>query len=176
MDKSITVPLPFQKETYWCWAAIAKGVVDLYTQGNNTFTQCSIATSVINDGDCCNGADCNVVEELENALGQVGHFSGVIQYYTPEGPFDTAKQTIRTEIDGGRPLGAKITWWDTTGHFVVICGYNFSDPDNCKLYVTDPECNAPPCPGQPAVSIVAVDGFFSNYQGQGSCTALYLTV
>jgi hypothetical protein len=175
MGNPIALPLPFQERTYWCWAAVSKGVADWYFQGNSQYRQCSIATSVLNVGDCCNGAPCNKIYDLDKALAAVGHYSGETQYYSSQGPFDMAQQSIQTEIDAGRPLGAKITWRDGSGHFVVVCGYSFSDVNNSTLYVADPECSSPPCPGVPQMMSVDFYVFFSNYNGHGGCTALYLT-
>jgi hypothetical protein len=177
MANPLPFPMPFQEQTYWCWSAVSKGTIDFYTQGNNPFTQCSIATSLLHQ-DCCNGAaaQCNVTQELQDALSAVGRFSGNIEYYSSVGPFDQAKQTISTEIGGGRPLGAQITWRDGTKHFVTVCGYDFSDPDRCVLSVLNPECDSIPCPGAPPMDSVGLEEFFSNYKGQGGCTALYLTI
>jgi hypothetical protein len=174
MGNTLTFPLPFQEQTYWCWSAVSKGMADFYAGGNSGYTQCSIATAVLHR-DCCNGAECNVTAELEDGLTAVGHFSGDIEHYNSLGPFDQAKQTISTEIDGSRPLGAEITWRDGTNHFVVVSGYDFSDPNNCNLSVLNPECDSIPCSGTPPTDSVNFEEFFSNYKGQGGCTALYLT-
>ncbi len=175
MSNPLPVLLEFQKQTYWCWAAVSKGVADWYAEGNSGYEQCSVATKVLNAGDCCAGADCNQTADLDDALTAVGHYSGVKQSYNNNGPFDVAQQTIQTEVDAGRPVGAEITWRDGSNHFVIVSGYSFPDPDNCSLYVIDPYCSIPPCPGTPLAGSVDFYVFFSNYNGQGGCTALYLT-
>src|ERR1017187_5224429 len=74
MTNPLPVPLPFQEKTYWCWSAVSKGLADFYVGGVSRFTQCSIATSVLNVGDCCNGAPCDVWQELTLPLTTVGHY------------------------------------------------------------------------------------------------------
>lgn len=138
------------------------------------FTQCSIATSVLNVGDCCNGAACDVWRELTLPLQTVGH------YVDP--PLDCSQSTVGVfekicnEVDLGRPIGARIQWSDGNyAHFVVICGYSLGEDGSETLYVLDPWCNNFPCDGNPIRFYCSFSEFFGCYQGHGKCTTLYLT-
>lgn len=74
--------------------------------------------------------------------------------------------TVRTEIDNGNPLGARIGWNQGGGHFVAIFGYDDTDEANELLSIGDPWSGN---------SIVAYDEFTSNYQGSGKWTHSYFT-
>jgi hypothetical protein len=178
MSNPLPVSVSYQLRTYWCWAAVAKGIVDLY-DSTNQFSQCSIATAVLGAAkctDCMNDDSCNSLAELQTAVTKVGHFAAK-QECQP--PYDDVLQITKTEIDAGRPVGARIAWQDNSGHFVLICGYSVDGSGNVGLFVADPECGFPPpggCAGMPSITpSIPYGAFFSNYGGFGSCSHIYRT-
>jgi hypothetical protein len=173
MSNPLRVPLEFQKQTFWCWAAVAKGVADFYAGGDCGMGQCDIATQVLNTGDCCNGAPCNDWSELEAPLAVVQHTNG--------SPIDSSNGTdgilgiIQSAIDSQQPVPARIAWSDGTGHFVVICGYSSGAQVAPSLLVLDPWNSSVPAGKTPGLATIPFDVFFANYQGHGKCSTLYRT-
>jgi hypothetical protein len=173
MSNPLDVPLQFQQQTFWCWAAVAKGVADFFARGDSGFAQCDIATEVLSVGDCCNGAACNSWSELEVPLEVVKHANPPPIDCT--GSSDGIFGTIQNEIDGQRPVAARIQWNDGTGHFVVIAGYTLNGQINPTLQILDPWDGSIPMGAAPAITVVPMDIFLTNYQGHGKCTNLYRT-
>jgi hypothetical protein len=173
MSNPLGVPLEFQKERFWCWAAVAKGVADFYANGDCGMAQCDIATRVLHIGDCCNGAACNRWSEMEEPLVVVQHTNGQ--------PIDCSEGTdgvfavIQNAIKLQQPIPARIQWSDGTGHFVVICGCSTNGQSSQSLQILDPWDSSTPVGDAPTITTVPFDVFFANYQGHGTCTTLYLT-
>jgi hypothetical protein len=71
---------------------------------------------------------------------------------------------VRTEIDGGRPLGVRIGWSGGGGHFVIVEGYK-PCPEQ-RVAIDDPWYGA---------SDLTYNAFVSSYQGTGSWTHSYTT-
>jgi hypothetical protein len=72
---------------------------------------------------------------------------------------------IKTEIDAGRPVGARIGWSGGGGHFMVIYGYS-------RILTTEYLDIDDPIYGK---SHLPMDDFASNYQGSGTWTHTYFT-
>jgi hypothetical protein len=73
--------------------------------------------------------------------------------------------SIRGEIDGNRPLGARIGWSGGGGHFVVLGAYATS-PAGDFVTVEDPLFGP---------STLPLSTFQSSYQGSGTWTHTYWT-
>jgi hypothetical protein len=149
-----------QQQTQWCWAAVAVSVSHYYDP-SSTWTQCGLANGELNQTTCCqdgSSAACNVPWFLDRALQRTGNLnafsSGV-----------TSFAGVRTEINGGRPLGVRIGWSGGGGHFAVIAGYK-PGPGEQRLAIEDPWYGA---------SDLTYADFQSSYEGTGSWTHSYTT-
>jgi hypothetical protein len=117
-----------------------------------------VANAQTNRNDCCGaGASgpCNIYGFLDAALTTAGHFDKITS-----GPATVGQMT--TEINAGRPVGARTAWSGGGAHFVAIIGslagsfYAIDDPIFGKSDVSE-----------------AV--FKTAYQGSGSWTHTYYT-
>ncbi|WP_409566448.1 papain-like cysteine protease family protein [Methylobacterium sp. E-065] len=115
-----------QSQSNWCWAAVAASIAayfDRYTQQ----TQCLIAGAQLHRKNCC-GADangpCNVYGFLASALHRVRH----LQAWYPS--VAASFTDVQAELDGGRPLCARVAWSSGGAHFITIIGYL---PDSSAL-------------------------------------------
>lgn len=151
--------MELQTQTNWCWAATSTSVSHFYWPWSS-WTQCKVANAELGRSDCCSATvpgACNVPWFLDQALDRTQNFvsiSGVVSF-----------ETVRAEIDAGRPVGARIGWNGGGGHFMVIYGYcvfggveyfDIDDPIYGKVHIS-------------------VSDFTNNYQGSGSWTHTYMT-
>src|SRR5262245_45830687 len=103
-SKQLTFNMEAQTQSNWCWAATATSVSHFYWVLSN-WTQCRVANAELQLTGCCNSpvpAPCNVPWYLDRALTRTQNFVSVT------GPVTFSQ--IRTEIDAGRPVGARIGW------------------------------------------------------------------
>lgn len=151
--------MELQTQTNWCWAATATSVSH-YFWSWSTWTQCRVANGELGRSDCCSATvpgACNVPWFLDRALDRTDNFvsmSGVASF-----------ETVRAEIDAGRPVGARVGWSGGGGHFMVIYGYSVHGGDQ-YFDIDDPIYGK---------SRLTVSDFTSNYQGSGSWTHTYIT-
>jgi hypothetical protein len=148
-----------QTESNWCWAATSTSVSHYYWYGS-PWTQCRVACAELNLKTCCQlpaPDDCNVPWYLANALARTHNLVSV------SGPIGFDQ--VRTEIDAGRPVGARIGWNGGGGHFMVIYGYN-RGPTDQYFDIDDPIYGK---------SHLKVSDFSTNYQGSGTWTHAYIT-
>ena len=155
----LSLSVPHQEQTNWCWAATSDGVAHFYNS-SSTWTQCSIANSELGRTDCCGsgaGGACNVYGFLDQALTVVGHFDHMAGQIAD---FDT----VDVEIDDHHPLGVRVAWSGGGAHFVAIGGYR-ELPDQ-YVHVEDPWYGP---------SDLAYTTLKSGYQGSGTWTHTYWT-
>jgi hypothetical protein len=158
-SKQLDFNMEAQTQSNWCWAATATSVSHFYWFLSN-WTQCLVANAELNLKGCCKSpvpGACNVPWFLDRALTQTKNFVSIT------GPITF--QQVRTEIDAGRPVGARIGWSGGGGHFMVIYGYS-SIAGTDYLDIDDPIYGK---------SHLTVADFSSNYQGSGSWTHSYFT-
>ncbi len=152
-SKKLAFNMELQTENNWCWAATATSVSHFYWP-ISTWTQCLVASNGLSLS-CCDdpvpGA-CDVPWYLAKALEITKNFVSVT------GP--VSFQTIRDEIDAGRPVGARVGWSGGGGHFMVIYGYSLVG--NVEYFDIDD-----PIYGK---SHLTVADFSNNYQGTGTWT------
>jgi hypothetical protein len=145
-----------QQQTNWCWCANAVSVGNFY---GDSWTQGALADVVLGQTTCqVNGGSsvCNVQHGAADALTHAGHLNS----FTATQP---TFATIQTEIDGGRPMSARIEWAGGGGHVVAIDGYL----ENTEfITVHDPGGT---------VTDIRLSTFLSAYQGTGTVTHHYLT-
>jgi hypothetical protein len=139
-DLSLTVP--HQERSEWCWAAVSVGV-DHFFRPDSTHSQCEIASSALNLR-CCTGLQpaslnaCNTPHAIHTVLGTY-HLMAEKPIVKPL-DFDR----VRTEIDAGRPVCVLIRWLDSQGqvtqrgHFIAINGYRVTPAQKNFISITDP--------------------------------------
>src|SRR6476646_5880615 len=113
-----------QHKPNWCWAAVATSIHN-FLNASPKVTQEQLATAVLRKElqigltvDCTtNPGQCDMPAGLDDALGITGNLAKF---------FPTTFATfasIKTEIDAGHPLAARIAWFGGGAHFIVINGY-----------------------------------------------------
>jgi hypothetical protein len=149
--------LDTQQKRQWCWAAVSAGVHG-YFSGQAALSQCDVAQRLLGKN-CCQDPDaCDSPQRLEAALEAIG-----AKVHVQPGRLDF--QHLKAEIDAGRPVCARIGWFDGGGHFVVLYGYRESKSGGRQVLVSDPLFPD---------SIVEYDEFVSAYQAGGHWTGSYL--
>jgi hypothetical protein len=142
--------LETQEKREWCWASVSAGVHG-YFSGQAGVTQCEVARRLLGK-DCCNDPDsCDSPQRLEAALEAIGT---KVQVHPSRLDFEH----LKLEIDAGRPVCARIGWFDGGGHFVVLYGYRESKDGDRQVLVSDPLFPD---------SIVDYEEFVSAYQSAG---------
>lgn len=156
-----------QEQTNWCWAAVAVSVAHFYGPAS-TATQCGLADAQLRRQDCCGaGAGdplrCDVYGMLGSSLYRVGHLGR----WTVE---QTVSQAgLAGEIDGCRPLCARVAWDGGGAHFVAVVGYlsgSASLAGSALVAVDDPRW------GQ---SDVPYEALLKHYMGSGTWTDSFFT-
>ena len=148
-----------QLQSEWCWAACSTSVSHFYDAAS-TWTQCDVVNAELAQTGCCeNGSSgaCNQPWYLDRALRRTNHFDN-----RRKGPASISE--LRSQLDAGRPVGARIGWAGGGGHFVAISGC--LDDATGVLEVRDPIYGT---------SEISMANFRSSYQGSGSWTHTYYT-
>jgi hypothetical protein len=148
-----------QLHSEWCWAACSTSVSRLFDPATR-WTQCKVADAELDRRTCCqDGATslCNKPWYLNRALRRTGNLD---RYESGTVPI----AAIRSQIDAGRPVGARIGWAGGGGHFVMISGC--LDDATGILEVRDPIYGT---------SEISIASFAASYQGTGSWTHTYYT-
>lgn len=147
------VALP-QGQSEWCWAACTASISQFYDQaspwtqgklvdrafpGNQAcaFNGLAACNGRQHGAPCCsNGSQqsCNKSFQPNVALGWTGNLAAPKNYVIPIGD-------IVAEIDAGHPVSVNLLWngGSTTGHNVVIVGYDVGDPANPLIDIADPQ-------------------------------------
>ena len=109
---------------------------------------------------CADGAStaCNQPWYLDRALQRTGNLN-----VRTSGP--VGWERIRSEIDAGRPVGARIGWSGGGGHFVLLTGYRSAGKVR-EVDVQDPFTGR---------STLPLDQFSTRYKSTGTWTHTYLT-
>jgi len=155
--------LPFnmkaQTQSNWCWAATATSVSRYYSIFS-PWTQCKVASEELGQT-CCTtpvpGA-CNVPWYLDKALTRTNNFVS-FQGST------VSWNTVKSELEKGLVVGARIGWNGGGGHFMVLHGVSSIGVTN-YLHIDDPIYGK---------SVLTYQQFATNYQGSGSWTHTYFT-
>jgi papain like cysteine protease AvrRpt2 len=157
--------LPFniqaQTQSNWCWAATATSVSHFYSF-LSPWTQCKVASAELAK-ECCTtpvpGA-CNVPWYLDKALTRTNNFFNMQSGTAPW-------NTVKSELEKGLVVGARVGWNGGGGHFMVLHGVSASIFSTTKfLHIDDPIY---------AKSTLTYDQFATNYQGSGTWTHTYFT-
>ena len=166
----LDVPWQQQQQSNWCWAATASMISHFYNP-SSTWTQCAIATAVVNQWrqahqeasvNCCDPAeaaspDCNVTWGLAQPLQVVGSYGSEVG--------GRSAATLYDQLRLGNPVCAQVLWnGGPDGHFFVIDGI---DTAAQTVHVEDPAYG----PG-----ITRTPSSFKSYQGSGTWSDTFLTV
>jgi hypothetical protein len=155
--------LPFtmqaQTQSNWCWAATATSVSRYYSF-LSPWTQCKVASDELGET-CCTtpvpGA-CNVPWYLDRALTRTHNF---VNFQGGTVPWST----VKSELQKGLVVGARIGWNGGGGHFMVLHGVS-------SIGVTDYLHIDDPIYGN---SVLTYQQFATNYRGSGTWTHTYFT-
>lgn len=159
-SKQLPFNMQAQLASNWCWAATSNSVSHYYWF-RSTFTQCGIVNAELNRTDACNSpipSGANVPWYLDRALTRTNNFVSITGG-------QASFALIRSEIDAGRPVGARIGWSGGGGHFMVIYGYSVWFGVEW-LDIDDPIYGK---------SHLKLTDFATKYQGTGTWTHYYLT-
>jgi hypothetical protein len=161
MSASLNFQIETQQGDLLCWAAVAASVSRFYNPLSQ-WTQCKVASSVLNSTACCQSlTPCNQDSFLETALQATTNLSS-----PPD--FQIGFDQIKDQIDRNRPIGIRIAFSIHAGHFVVLCGYDDSTPGEEEVLLSDPAGSQ---------TTVRFSDFLlpGGYPGSGMWTNSYLT-
>jgi len=131
-SRALPLVMQIQEKSQWCWAAVASSIKDFYATG--AMAQCAIASAELGLA-CCPTASaapgCNVPWYLDRALRRVGHLDRMT--FTSE-----SFATVQLEVNGGRPLCARIAWSGSGAHFVGLGGWSLDHIGTQYIDVHDP--------------------------------------
>jgi hypothetical protein len=165
-------PLSFsmqpQKQTEWCWAAVAASISSFYNDAQPR-SQCELATQFLGVPCCIDPLpseppppwDGNSSYSLDVPLTVLRHLAGQLI------PDVLSFDDIVTQINSGKPICCHIKWDQDAphgGHFNVIVGYDAHTQD---VIVRDPYAAY-------GEKTLPYEAFKSNYHG-GSWDQTYLT-
>jgi hypothetical protein len=159
-QRQVALSLQHQLQTNWCWAACTSSVSGFYDP-RTTWGQCAIVNAELKQRGCCGGggsAECNVPWYLDRALKRTGNLAR-------KSDGAASWETVRKEIDAGRPVAARIGWNGGGGHFVMVTGYRAVGGAR-DVEVQDPWTGS---------SRISLDALAKNYKSAGSWTHTYLT-
>jgi hypothetical protein len=157
--RRLALSVQAQLQSQWCWAACSTSVSHFYDAGSG-WSQCTVVNAELAQTSCCqDGATghCNRPWYLDRALARTGNLAGRTAGTAP-------LSRIRSQLNAGRPVGARIGWAGCGGHFVMISGC--LDDATGMVEVRDPIYGT---------SELSIAGFASSYQGSGSWTHTYYT-
>ncbi len=150
-DASIDLELERQNGRNWCWAAVAKGIVEHY--GGPKRKQCQYATTFLRrKKTCCRSGPlrlpCDQPHDVDSVLMHYGMYAAP-PFHRPVG-----LQTLYRELERDRPVVALMRY-PTTVHAVLITAV---DVANGFLRSSDPD----PSNG---VREVEIESFVKGYDG-----------
>jgi len=131
---AFTMQTQFQDN--WCWAAVATST-SLHYNSSSAWTQCQVANKILtrpSGVDCCaSGSDpeCDVEWYLDKALTATSNLHDV-----RAGAVGFADLTA--QLNGDRPLAARVEWVGGGGHFVVFHQWEKTASGTEFVNVADP--------------------------------------
>jgi hypothetical protein len=159
-QRVVPISVQHQLQSNWCWAACSSSASAFYDP-TSTWGQCGIVNAELKENGCCGSGGspkCNVPWYLDRALKRTGNFAR-----KNDGP--ARWETVRAEIDAGRPVGVRIGWFGGGGHFVMITGYRAAGGAR-EVDVQDPWTGS---------SHISMDVLAKSYKSRGKWTHTYLT-
>lgn len=117
---TLNVPLIAQKQNQWCWAACTAMVARFL--GMSAPNQCELANFLFGRTTCCTSPgspQCNQPAQVEQVVQVYRHLG--ISLTGPDKPL--LADTVKGELDAGRPFEVGFLWTGGGGHVVVVFGY-----------------------------------------------------
>ncbi|MCP1574132.1 MULTISPECIES: papain-like cysteine protease family protein [Herbaspirillum] len=152
-----------QKETQWCWAAVAASVSKFY-YARSRWTQCRLACLELGQSNCCkNSASqaCNRAWYLCKALQRTSNLR-CVRAISPGG----IHTTILTCLQKKEPIALRVQWPDGGGHFVLVVGVLVGRSGRLDILISDPWYG---------IFIADLDTALRAYREKGMMTHLYRT-
>jgi len=129
-DVALDVHVERQNGLRWCWAAVAKGIVEYY--GGPRRRQCEYATQFLRQTRSCCGEERSARCDVEYPVDLV------LRHYRMDAPpalaGPVALRTIRRELERDRPVVALMRY-PLSFHAIVISGVNV---ERARLRYSDP--------------------------------------
>ena len=121
--KVVKVPLAFQEQSQWCWAACSNSILRYFKK---TISQCSIANYAWSSDSCCkNPNPCNKGNYM---YGKAGSLKGILDHWCVSSKKQKGSLPywfLKKEIESKRPIIIRWEWANSkSGHFLIIRGYN----------------------------------------------------
>ncbi|MGW3009790.1 papain-like cysteine protease family protein [Streptomyces sp. NPDC001219] len=123
----LNLSMQAQENTNWCWAASGNTIATWYGRNYSQNQFCNAAFNRQQGTTCPN--DQATLGNVQTALNWMGINSG--SYVSGR----LRNDTVRSEIDAGRPVETRIQWSSGGGHMHVVYGY---DTDRNWIYWGDP--------------------------------------
>jgi hypothetical protein len=131
-----TFDIDQQKNTQWCWAAVAVSICRYY-KDNRWPQQCALVNDIFvpirGSTDCCQNSDfpCDTPWALDEVLSQSNHLGqsfGVVGF-----------GQLNREITANRPIGVRINFGGILGfHFIILAGAFVTQDGTQMVKVADP--------------------------------------
>jgi hypothetical protein len=133
-----------QRQTQWCWAAVAVSIHNFLQTSPGTWTQETLATAVLQSKGVIKTTDncsltpgkCNKPTSLSAALTVTGNLQNALpdQIFS----FDAIKNWLNARL----PVPARIVWYGSgKGHFIVIDGIQVLQSGRQQVFVKDSDPN-----------------------------------
>src|SRR5262249_26671070 len=129
-----------QQEGNWCWAAVAQAIKRYFSPAT-ALEQCAIVSPVLEEQRGLSDPD---------VCGKPGHFdmTARLQDALSTSVTDNLRLTLprtalafdrlKTELNAGKPVAARIDWGNGSGHFIAIDGYREFSSGATQALVADP--------------------------------------
>jgi hypothetical protein len=137
-QRKLAVRLITQEQSLWCWAANVDMVSDFF--GNPQLRQCEIAEKQFNISNC--GAIGPLVEDGTTS-NQAVNPQEVKDIWAANNVGSTflesslSFESLKAEIDQGRPVQVAWLWDGDGGHVVIVKGYR-EDANRRFVFINDP--------------------------------------
>lgn len=133
-----------QRQTQWCWAAVAVSIHDFLQTSSGTWTQETLATAVLRLNSLITASDncsldpvkCNKPTSLSTALKVTGNLQEALadEILT----FDALKDWLGARL----PVPIRIVWYGgSKAHFIVIDGFQVLQSGRQQVFVKDSDKN-----------------------------------
>lgn len=160
-EATLTIDVPHQDQTLWCWCAVTVGVSSFFDK-KFALTQCQTAAQVLTIADACmrqTDADVNRLFDLRLALSTFGHVERVLDE-------PLSFEEVEQEIQAQRPVGVQMLFQDSGRmHFTIIRGCRRVEGDRI-LVIDDPQFDE---------SESSYERFKNFYRGDGEWQRSYIT-
>jgi Papain-like cysteine protease AvrRpt2 len=117
---TLNVPLVAQTQNQWCWAACTAMIAKFL--GMAEPGQCELANFLFGRTNCCTApgsAQCNRPAQTAEVVQVYNHLG--IKLVGPDNPL--WPNTVKMELDAGRPFEVGLLWNGGGGHVVIVYGY-----------------------------------------------------